>query len=315
MNDTSPSQRNFWAITSYFNFMGNRSRRDNYRKFRRRLKLPLMTIELSHDASFELNSNDAEVLVQVRGRDVLWQKERLLNVALAQLPSACSKVAWLDCDIIFSSDDWIGHTEELLKQVALVQPFSRLIHLDRTYTSPNGNLAACSTRTSVASLASNNAIPPDLFAEPSGTITHNCNCGMAWAGRRDLLQHTGLYDAMILGMGDQLIASAAFGNHEQSVNAFKMNLVQAEHYREWVTPFAKSINRAVGCVPGDLYHLWHGDLANRKYKCRYQTFDQFNFDPYFDLMIDDGGCWRWNSEKPELKRYVSEYFYGRHEDG
>jgi hypothetical protein len=41
-----------------------------------------------------VESRDAEVLVQRRtdAKNAMWQKERLLNVALAYLPEHCTKV-------------------------------------------------------------------------------------------------------------------------------------------------------------------------------------------------------------------------------
>src|SRR5262245_37018879 len=67
-----------WAITSYFNPARYRRKLQNYRVFRERLAVPLVTAELAFDG-FDLDAGDAEVLVRVRGGDVLWQKERLLN--------------------------------------------------------------------------------------------------------------------------------------------------------------------------------------------------------------------------------------------
>ena len=87
------SMDDVWAITCYFNPVGYRSRLANYRVFRRHLSVPLVTVELAYDAEFHLDRDDAEIMIQVRGGDVLWQKERLLNIALAALPRACRTVA------------------------------------------------------------------------------------------------------------------------------------------------------------------------------------------------------------------------------
>ena len=92
-----------WAITCYFNPVGYRSRLGNYRVFRRHFGalLPLVTVELACDAAFQLDREDAEIMIQLRGGDELWQKERLLNIALAALPRACRTVAWLDCNVVY----------------------------------------------------------------------------------------------------------------------------------------------------------------------------------------------------------------------
>src|SRR5262245_41532024 len=96
-----------WAITSYFNAMGYRTRRTNYRTFWRHLTgVPLLTMELGHEGRYELGPEDATVLVQTPSRDVLWQKERLLNRALEALPGDCHTVVWLDSDILFERTDW-----------------------------------------------------------------------------------------------------------------------------------------------------------------------------------------------------------------
>jgi hypothetical protein len=41
-----------------------------------------VTVELSFDGRFELAGSDADILIQLSGGAVLWQKERLLNLAL-----------------------------------------------------------------------------------------------------------------------------------------------------------------------------------------------------------------------------------------
>src|SRR5262245_59404245 len=103
-----------WAITTYFNPAGSKRRMQNYQLFRRRLAVPLVTVELSFDGTFQLCPDDADILVQLQGGDVMWQKERLLNIALKWLPDRCEKVAWLDCDVVFESDDWVKEAERAL---------------------------------------------------------------------------------------------------------------------------------------------------------------------------------------------------------
>ena len=90
-----------WAITCYFNPMRYRRRLANFRIFRECLQVPLVVVELTFGSEFELQAQDAEILIQLRCGAILWQKERLLNLALKALPNGCNKVAWLDCDIMF----------------------------------------------------------------------------------------------------------------------------------------------------------------------------------------------------------------------
>ena len=88
-----------WAITCLFNPAGFRIRTDNYRIFRQQLRLPLLTVELAFEGGFELAEGDADILVQRRGGARLWQKERLLNIALEHLPDDCDAVVAVDADV------------------------------------------------------------------------------------------------------------------------------------------------------------------------------------------------------------------------
>src|SRR5689334_2939258 len=121
MDDAQEHGGALWAITSYFNPVRYCNRRKNYGEFRRRLDLPLLTVELSFDLGFALGASDAEILIQSSGGDAMWQKERLLNIALEALPPACQKIVWLDCDIVFKRDDWIEAIDRGLDSVPLLQ--------------------------------------------------------------------------------------------------------------------------------------------------------------------------------------------------
>jgi hypothetical protein len=62
-----------WAITSYYNPLRGARRYANYRAFWRNLAIPLVTVEWSANADFQLAKDDADVLVQVSGGDLMWQ--------------------------------------------------------------------------------------------------------------------------------------------------------------------------------------------------------------------------------------------------
>src|ERR1700682_329130 len=118
-----------WAITSYYNPARSKRRWTNYRIFRRNLGVPLLTVELSFDGHFELEETDADILIQTSGGAVLWQKERLLNVAIQSVPPAVSHIAWIDCDVIFERTDWMDEAKTQLKDFKVVQLFSNLVDL------------------------------------------------------------------------------------------------------------------------------------------------------------------------------------------
>ena len=69
-----------YAITTYYNPASYRRRLRNYR-LQAGLKVPLVTVELGFGGTFELTGDDADILVRLPAGSILWQKERLLNVA------------------------------------------------------------------------------------------------------------------------------------------------------------------------------------------------------------------------------------------
>jgi hypothetical protein len=120
-----------WAVTGYFNPTGSRRRLTNYRKFRASLAAPLLAVECSPDRRFELTHRDADLLVQVAGGDLMWQKERLLNLGVARLPQSCHHVAWLDCDILFDGDGRVSEALLRLEGACLVQLYDRAAYMAR----------------------------------------------------------------------------------------------------------------------------------------------------------------------------------------
>jgi hypothetical protein len=139
--------------------------------------------------------------------------------------------------------------------------------------------------------------------------------GYTWAARRELLDRHGFYDGCIVGGGDRAMAGAAYGCHDEVINFAGMNNRQSEGYLAWAEPFHETIGTAVGWTTGDIYHLWHGHMRDRASVQRHGILTRFEFDPSQDVVIDDSGCWRWNTDKPQMHARVREYFASRQEDG
>jgi hypothetical protein len=301
----------FWAVTCYFNPAGYRRKLANYRLFRQRLAVPLMAVELSHDARFELGPEDADILVQLRGGDVMWQKERLLNIAIERLPDDCDYVAWLDCDVVFGRPDWVSAAIRELDRADVCQLFRAVYHLARDVPCI-GREGSIVRYDSLGYAVASGRVPPvaSFTAGAEGLFKR----GHAWCARRELLAAHGLYDRNILGGGDRLLAHAAAGQAEELIAHDGLAPGHADDYRRWASRFLRAASR-IGCVEGDIFHLWHGDLELRRYGVRQRILSSFGYDPAIDIALDTEGCWRWNSPKPELHRLVQEYFVQRDEDG
>jgi hypothetical protein len=301
-----------WAITCYFNPMGYERRQSNYRLFRRHLGVPLITVEWawSRGAGFQLGPSDADVLIQVMSPDLMFQKERLLNLAMQALPSSCRYVAQLDCDVVFSNADWPRATIDLLNEY----PFLHL--LGTAYDlGPNDQPDPLAATRSLPALKSivRSPCPQELLLE--NLRLKGYSNGFAWAARVELWRAHGFYDACIVGGGARAITLAVYGLFEAAVEHMHMNERWAQHYKAWAEPFHRTVQGRIGSVPCTVYHLWHGDLLNRRYVERHRGLRQYNFDPTADLTMDAEGCWRWASQKREMHRYVHDYFKSRREDG
>jgi len=304
-----------WAITSYFNPIGYQRRIQNYHVFRTRLGVPLVTVELSFDGNFQLGRGDADILVQLTGRDVLWQKERMLNVASQAIPDNVRDIAWLDCDVVFATADWAERASRALDHFALIQLYDERHNLpcDAALDRLEPLNAVLPTRSVVHMMVTGEAAAEDFFLADS-PLTRRSTCGLAWATRRDLLEDHGLYDACILGSADRAILCAALGRFDHGAKAASMTLRGIDHYREWARPYFDSVRGRVGHIAGRIFHLWHGNLQNRAYGERGRLLHEFHFDPYIDIAIDDNGCWRWNSDKRAMHEAVRHYFELRKED-
>lgn len=278
------------VITCYFNPCGYENLRRNYTRFRDNLNCDLVTVELSFDGSFFVP--DA---IQIRGteRNLLWQKERLLNVALEHLDPQCDKVAWIDADVLFLNPGWAEDAGRLLDHLPLVQLFEEIHDVDH-----RGRIGRRSY-----SWAKVNTDPrlKGKYGRP----------GLAWAARREILTD-GFYDAHVLGGGDAAMLYAWTGV-AKFPGVLPRDSAWESHYCDWAYPQFLKVQGNVGCVTGHAVHLFHGSWHNRKYTERYAVLNENDFNPLDDIRIENG-IWAWCSDKPKLHRGVAEYFRGRKED-
>lgn len=297
-----------FLITTYFNPAGYRSRRENYERFRAPIdaaNLSLLTVEcVFGDTAFQLPAG-ADVL-QVRARDTLWQKERLLNIALSTLPRRCEKVAWLDADLLFESPTWAIDAARLLEEFPLIQLFDQCRALGPTSLAPSPRGKAASSF--AASYLRNGKRVRRKYADHGHT-------GYAWAARREVLEGIGLYDACILGGGDHVLAHVACADFESPCVRAMIPNAQREHFQHWADRFADRVGGNLGGVRGRVNHLWHGARADRQHPLRHKVLDEFDFEPRTDLRLAPNGAWEWASEKPGLHRWAKNYFRQRREDG
>jgi hypothetical protein len=302
----------FWVITCYFNPARFETKRRNFDAFMAGMEKAganVLVVESAFgDDPFELESGGN--VLQLRGTGVMWQKERLLNIAAAQLPASARKIGWFDADILFKEPDWLERTSQALDRFVVVQPFSHAVRLHRDNKDDGTGVLD-------ESFASIFVREPRL-ARLARYQKHG-HTGYAWAARRELFDQCGLYDACLTGSGDHLMAHAFVAGMAKSPcmgHTFMGSPAYAQHFLRWGISARDVVRTKLGVVPGRILHLWHGDLEDRRYADREREFRRLGLDPNAHLLHDDNGLWEWSEQAPDsLREWADSSFHHRNEDG
>lgn len=297
-------------LTCYFNHCGYESRRSVFRRFADGVRAQsdgLWVIEATLPGQQRSLPPDEQVVhTELPGEDWLWQKERLLNILCQQLPRRFTKVAWVDCDLLFDNPHWPNLLSAALDTWPVVQPFD-FVHWLGPSDEPTLWQGITSRRASLASIAMHYPHLARQFriAAP----------GYAWAARRSLIEKHGLYDVAIVGGGDAVMVAGMFGwDDHQCLRTGTPGMIR--HAREYAQRLHQDVKGYVGYIPCAVRHLWHGHYSGRAYVERRQRTIELGFDPYRDLdNVPDTGLLRWSDHaSEELRRYLREYFHARQED-
>ena len=269
------------VFSVYFNPLNWVSRKRNYLEFAAALegKADLFTVELSFSSEFFLSQSDNVFRLKAKDNNILWQKERLLNFLLDNVPKEYTDIAWIDCDVLFKDPFWVKETLDKLKWFKVVQLFSYVNLLDK-----NRNVT-----------------------ETLEGVSRFCPLGVpgfAWAARRDTLSKIKFLDNHFLGGADYVMAQACF-NSDQYLQAHSHVLNFNAATKEWLSSARKEIDCSVNFLESDIDHLYHGDTVKRQYFSRYNSIDCNSF------KLDDP---LWTCECPHTLHNIKQYFKARDED-
>lgn len=234
-----------------------------------------------------------QVLIAEHGK--MWQKEALLNAAAMTVPPMYTKIVALDADVTFANPAWVSLTSAALDDHLVIQPFSMAV-----FEGPDGR----EERRVAAS------------ATVATTDPRAGHPGFAIAARRELWDdHNGLYPYAIMGAGDT-VAMAAFKNgqvddsHESGCGATWEARALRDAWMDGVREWTKG---RIGHIPGELWHSYHGTLANRSYVTRNRAIASLNPSEHLQTMPEGWLCW--TSEAPaDMMLAVRDYYTARQED-
>jgi hypothetical protein len=256
--------------------------------------IEVYTIEMAFsDAATDRITNNHTI--RIRGSSVLWQKERLLNHLVKNLPGDIDKVAWIDADVLFDSNDWPQRASRLLDYLPIIQLFEK------------AQLLGPSDEVQHVRQGIGWAISHGL---PDMTKLSRFHPGLAWAARRSIVEAHGFYDSLIVGGADSAMVCAMAGWFEHDFFR-RLRSPLIEHCLDWARKFHSSVLGRVGYLPITVRHLWHGELSRRQYVSRFGILGRHGFDPTSDIRMADNGTWEWASPKPDFHDDVLNYFRSR----
>ncbi len=283
------------VVTYHWNPAGYESLRRNYLRFLHEMRwwnVHTFAVEVAYDGQ-EFVNDAAWLKIRATDRNVIWQKERLVNLAAERLPQRFDKIAWIDADMVFWDSRLIEHTCEALESWPVVQMWRRWYRVD-------------------AHGAVDQVLESIGYRGETYAAGGNCSPGGALAARRSVFP---LYDRHIVGSGDSMCLEGWIGM-EQSRCMKRMNEPMWRHFAEWQREAHAKVGGEIGILPGDAVHLHHGRYSDRKYRERWQPVIDSGYDPARHVRVGDNGLLEWTDSAPEaLVEFVRGYFASRNEDG
>ncbi len=276
-------------ITTHWNPWDRQRLRDTYAEWAAALGHPHLCVELA----FGKPEIPGAMVVRGSWGNVLWQKERLINLAVSLLPEEIDYVAWIDHDLVFENPDWLDIGLDMVRRgVDCVQLFSEVHYQD---------LAGQVIRRARGSVAA---------WQSTGELSNSAPGG-AWLASRSWLRSIGgIYDRNICGGGDATFLAAVTKCPTTYITR------QAPRLRDHALAYGDRIRATAGYVPGVVRHLWHGDRANRQYISRDEILMRYDFDPNSHLQITLSGILELSPNAPAgLQSEIAAYFKARRDDG
>jgi hypothetical protein len=253
-------------------------------------------------------------VVQIVDECLVWQKERVINLAVRWVPPGCTKIMWVDCDVLFDNDEWVYQTSRMLDDSVVVQPYYQNAKLPPEIRSVDYGLDINRFPYSYEDCGRADGDIHALFKARLG-LQPVWHCGFCCAYQRRFLEQIGLYDRCIAGSSDNLTYRGVLGDQFNQFVVFdKYNEASKQFYWKWAKRASTFVDGLVNFVRSSCcYHLFHGSVRNRQYMTRLVYLkDHFRHDT--DLEIDEEtGLYRLTQEKAYIRKWLKSYLQKRKE--
>lgn len=303
------TKKDMAVLTCYFNWIGYKSPQKNLKNFiayMEEQQVPLYGVELSLTDDFNTKNLKNWKQIKVTSDSICFQKEACINLLVNDVPSQFTKIAWIDADLKFVNKNWYSETSKKLEKYKLVQMFSEYLVSDR-----DGKVIKKDK--SLMSLGGPNREKLNvtegrrLGGPPGG----------AWAARREMWQHGGLYPYGIVGGGDCLFICTVFEMHDinfvKTVAGLFGKNENCKKFDNWKKTLIPYINKSVSYIDGGIIHDWHGEPNNRAHSTRHELYNDINIDENVEINSDGVICLKNTAD--DVKARILAYFNSRKEDG
>lgn len=209
-------------------------------------KLPVFTIELVYEG----RQPEIPDAIHVSSNSIMFHKENLYRILETHIPKKYKKLAFLDCDLLFSEPTWYQKVSKLLNEYDVVQPFETAHWMDLTYTQ-----IELSRKTVLE------------MKKPIWDFAYHP--GFAWCMTREWYNYSGFFDYAISGSGDTL-SSAAWLKKKFPPGFQSLPKAIRHEYSKFLNKSCPKITYLKGV---DVFHLYHGSRDNRQYSVRHKLLE------------------------------------------
>lgn len=297
-------------VVPYFNPLGDLQREKSFLRFKQKLKQNLSNSrvlivetllgENSKKAEWNLEESSFHHL-KTYSSAILWQKERLLNLALDYaVAEGFEFMTWLDADLEMEDPYWEARLCKNLESNEFLQCF------DAAYLEENHKGTKYRIKRSAAS----------HFGAKQSLANKGIASGLAWAARVSCLKKCRFFDAAIVGGGDTAFYYALLKTQVpaddwhlalSNVSFFqKMPPKLLVDFKKW-TANKEQESIKIGALEQNLKAYYHGEQYLRQKRSRYNALQ--DFDPSTELEITASGAWTWSKQaNPRHIQVVEEFF-------
>ena len=245
--------------------------------------------------------------ITVRSDSIMFFKEKLLERLEREVPAKYTKLCAIDCDVVFQRADWYDAVSAALDERAVVQPYSRC-----HWMGPDLRMAVMTNPSAATQLGAIREAH-----RGGGTDRLSGHPGFAMAMRRDWVGGKGQFTWAVVGGGDAVLFRAANGLVGEFANK-AMKRLMTDAWTSWSSD--ARVAGDMGCVSGDIWHMWHGPLQSRHYYDRYEKFVEA-LKPYGvrdirDILEENAdGVWTWRADvRKDVNAMMLRYFASRDDD-